>query len=221
MSKILAIETSSETCSVAVKSDTEINSYHELIPQQHSSKILDILKDLMLKSCLNFKDLDVIAVGCGPGSFTGIRLACTLAQGLSFSSDLPVIRVSSLEVIAEHFYKKHRANVITALVNAHMNQIFVGKFNYKHEALYSSYHEIKKIEEFKTSEFSSTTLFAGDGCNLVLDQLTALGAKFFDHHPNAIDLLSISERKLEEGLVQSPEDLLPFYVSGEEQWKKV
>ena len=94
MSKILAIETSSETCSVAVKSDTEINSYHELIPQQHSSKILDILKDLMLKSCLNFKDLDVIAVGCGPGSFTGIRLACTLAQGLSFSSELPVIRVS-------------------------------------------------------------------------------------------------------------------------------
>ena len=221
MSKILAIETSSEACSVAVRSDMVINSYHVLIPRLHSSKILDILKDLMSQSCLNFKDLDVIAVGCGPGSFTGIRLACTLAQGLSFSLDLPVVRVSSLEVIAEHFYKKYKVNNITALVNAHMNRIYIGKFGYKNEVLYSSFHEIKRIEEFQISEFSSETLFAGDGCNLVVDHLTSLGANFFDHQPNALDLLSISERKLEEGLVEGPEDLIPFYLSGEEQWKKV
>ena len=74
MTKLLAIETSSDACSIVVSVEGRVSSFHEVIPQQHSKKIIGILKKLMLSAGLNFHELDAIAIGCGPGSFTGIRL---------------------------------------------------------------------------------------------------------------------------------------------------
>ena len=101
MPNILAIETSSDVCSLALSSGKESVTFHELIPQQHSEKLLGIIQELMNKLNLSYQDLDVVATGCGPGSFTGTRLACSVTQGLSYSVGIPAISVSSMQIIAQ------------------------------------------------------------------------------------------------------------------------
>ena len=220
MTKLLAIETSSDACSIVVSVEDRVSSFHEVIPQQHSKKIIGILKKLMLSAGLNFHELDAIAIGCGPGSFTGIRLGCMVAQGLSFSSGIPTIRVSSLEIMSEHFFKNYQAKDVVTLLNAHMKQIYIGRFKYNKKEL-SSYSQMSKyVEEFDISEFTSDTFFVGGGCELVKDKLKGLNSLIYPHYPNALDLLSIAKKKFLQGETVGPEELLPIYISGEEHWQK-
>ena len=76
MTRILAIETSSDACSVAIYDGEVDYSFHELMPRQHTEALIEILDDLLNSASLDVEDLDAIAVGCGRGSFTVIRLAC-------------------------------------------------------------------------------------------------------------------------------------------------
>ena len=85
MPNILAIETSSEACSLAVSNGDRHEVCHEVIPQQHTEKLLPLMQELMNDINLTYQDLDVVATGCGPGSFTGTRLSCSITQGLAYS----------------------------------------------------------------------------------------------------------------------------------------
>ena len=219
MANILAIETSSDACSLALSSGYKDSSFHEIMPKPHSEKLFGLIEEMMSNRGLTFLELDAIAAGCGPGSFTGVRLACSVAQGLSYSLEIPSIQVSSLEVMAEHFHKKHLAKEIVAIVNAHMNQIYLGHFIYNEE-LSSSTEVALNIEEFTTSDFSSDAYFVGNGCELVKTELEKIKSKVYEHYPNAIDLLTVARKKLKKGETVRPEGVLPVYLSGEEHWKK-
>ena len=105
MTNILAIETSSDACSIALCKRDEDFLFHDVMPQQHTKKLLPLVDEMLINQDLSYKILDAIAVGCGPGSFTGVRLACSVAQGLSYSLGISAIKVSSLEEMAEHFNK--------------------------------------------------------------------------------------------------------------------
>ena len=219
MANILAIETSSDACSLALSSGHKDSSFHEIMPKPHSEKLFGLIEEMMSNRGLTFLELDAIAAGCGPGSFTGVRLACSVAQGLSYSLEIPSIQVSSLEVMAKHFHKKYLAKEVVALVNAHMNQIYLGHFIYNEE-LSSSTEVALNIEEFTTSDFSSDAYFVGNGCELVKTELEKIKPKVHEHYPNAIDLLTVARKKLKKGETVRPESLLPVYLSGEEHWKK-
>ena len=219
MANILAIETSSDACSLALSSGHKDSSFHEIMPKPHSEKLFGLIEEMMSNRGLTFLELDAIAAGCGPGSFTGVRLACSVAQGLSYSLEIPSIQVSSLEVMAEHFHKKFLAKEIVAIVNAHMNQIYLGHFIYNEE-LSSSTEVALNIEEFTTSDFSLDAYFVGKGCELVKTELEKIKPKVHEHYPNAIDLLTIARKKLNKGETVRPEGVLPVYLSGEEHWKK-
>ena len=219
MANILAIETSSDACSLALSSGYKDSSFHKITPKPHSEKLFGLIEEMMNNRGLTFLELDAIAAGCGPGSFTGVRLACSVAQGLSYSLEIPSIQVSSLEVMAEHFHKKYLAKEIVAIVNAHMNQIYLGHFIYNEE-LSSSTEVALNIEEFTTSDFSSDAYFVGNGCELVKTELEKIKSKVYEHYPNAIDLLTVARKKLKKGETVRPESLLPVYLSGEEHWKK-
>ena len=219
MTNILAIETSSDACSLALSSGFKDSSFHEIIPKPHSEKLFLLIEEMMSSRGLTFLELDAIAAGCGPGSFTGVRLACSVAQGLSYSLEIPSIQVSSLEVMAEHFHKKYLAKEVVAIVNAHMNQIYIGHFIYNEE-LSSSTEVAINTEEFTISDFSLDTYFVGNGCELVKTKLEKIKSKIYEHYPNAIDLLTVARKKFNKGVIVSPENLLPVYLSGEEHWKK-
>jgi tRNA threonylcarbamoyladenosine biosynthesis protein TsaB len=112
--RFAAIETSTEWCSVAVWQDGEIRSLDRRAGQRHSEFVLPMLERLGLK------DISAIAFGAGPGSFTGLRIACALAQGLALGRGLPVIGISSLEALAQEC----GAPRVVACLDARMREVY-------------------------------------------------------------------------------------------------
>lgn len=98
--KLLALDTSTENCSVALWLDGEVFSRQEMAGQRHSDLILPMLEELLGEAGITLKSLDGIAFGEGPGSFTGLRIGCGVAQGLALGADLPVLGVSTLLALA-------------------------------------------------------------------------------------------------------------------------
>jgi len=221
MPNILAIETSSDACSLALSKGKEIVSFHELMPQQHTEKLLGLLQQLMDDLKATYQDLDVIAAGCGPGSFTGTRLACSVAQGLAYSLGISTIPVSSLQVIAQGINREFHSSEVNVLVNAHMGQVYLGNFVFTEEELKSASEKVLKVEEFSDLDLSPTSVFVGDGCELITKQLEELGATIYTRYPNAQDLLSEAQKRFSEGATVDPKDLVPVYLSGEEHWVKL
>ena len=221
MPNILAIETSSDACSLALSKGKEIVSFHELMPQQHTEKLLGLLQQLMDDLKATYQDLDVIAAGCGPGSFTGTRLACSVAQGLAYSLGISTIPVSSLQVIAQGINREFHSSEVNVLVNAHMGQVYLGNFVFTEEELKSASEKVLKVKEFSDLDLSPTSVFVGDGCELITKQLEELGATIYTRYPNAQDLLSEAQKKFSEGATVDPKDLVPVYLSGEEHWVKL
>jgi tRNA threonylcarbamoyladenosine biosynthesis protein TsaB len=99
--RVLAIETSSEHCSVALQQGGEVLSHTELAGQKHSEILLARIDRLLADAGCGLQDLDGIAFGAGPGSFTGVRIAASVAQGLALGLELPVMPVCTLEALAE------------------------------------------------------------------------------------------------------------------------
>jgi len=97
----LVLDTSTEWCSAALWLDGRVEARRVLAEQRHSSLLLPMLDELLRESALGLRQLDGIAYGAGPGSFTGLRIACAVTQGLALGADLPVVGVSTLESIAE------------------------------------------------------------------------------------------------------------------------
>ena len=99
--KILAVETSTESCSVAVWADGAEHVRETIAGQRHSELLMGMLDDALKESGLRVADMDGVAFGSGPGSFTGIRIACGVVQGLAFGAHKPVIAIPSLLALAE------------------------------------------------------------------------------------------------------------------------
>jgi len=120
MPTILALETSTEFCSVALHVDGKIITNEVTAGQRHSEMLLPMIHELLTEAELTLQQLDGIAFGAGPGSFTGLRIACGVTQGLAYAANLPVIAISTLEAVAEKIAKN---NVIVAL-DARMGEIY-------------------------------------------------------------------------------------------------
>ena len=118
--RILALDTSTEYCSVALWRDGAVVERSELAGQKHSELLIAMIDTLLADAGVKIKQLDGIAFGKGPGSFTGVRIACGAAQGLAFGADVPVAGVCTLEALAEAAGK---ARVIAAL-DARMGEIY-------------------------------------------------------------------------------------------------
>ena len=123
-SVVLGIESSSELCSVSLWVDGKINTIHKLLSQTHTEHLLGMLSDLLDSSSLTVGDISHVVAGCGPGSFTGIRIGMGLAQGIATSLGLSAIGVSSLAALAAMSDSKQ---IVTAM-DARMQEIYCAKF---------------------------------------------------------------------------------------------
>lgn len=118
--KILAIDTSSENCSLALWRDGELLSRGRLAGQRHTELILPMLEELLDEAAVSLAMLDGIAFGAGPGSFTGLRIACGVAQGLALGANLPLAAISTLEALAEAAGRER----VIACLDARMGEIY-------------------------------------------------------------------------------------------------
>jgi tRNA threonylcarbamoyladenosine biosynthesis protein TsaB len=118
--RFAAIETSTEWCSVALWTDGEIAAIERRAGMRHSALALPMLERLLAAAGVGAAQLDAVAFGAGPGSFTGLRIACGLAQGLAFAGGLPVMGISSLEALAEESGAKR----VVACLDARMREVY-------------------------------------------------------------------------------------------------
>ncbi|MEO8330866.1 MAG: tRNA (adenosine(37)-N6)-threonylcarbamoyltransferase complex dimerization subunit type 1 TsaB [Gallionella sp.] len=121
---ILALETSTEYCSVAVWLDGSIVDRCELVGQRHSEVLVEMVDKLLRDAGVKLAQLDGIAFGMGPGSFTGVRIACGATQGLALGADLPVAGVCTLQALAE---ASGKTRVIAAL-DARMSELYLAAY---------------------------------------------------------------------------------------------
>jgi tRNA threonylcarbamoyladenosine biosynthesis protein TsaB len=127
---ILAIETSSELASCALlRGETVITRVSEGV-RTHSQSILPMVQEVLAEAGIGLKDCDAVAFGAGPGSFTGVRTACGIAQGLAFGADLPVVPVVTLDAMALACHQQHGADEVLAVLDARMGEVYWAQYRF-------------------------------------------------------------------------------------------
>lgn len=124
--KLLAIETATEFCSVALLCDGQLISRGELAPRRHAELLLPMCDEVLAEAGVTRSQLDAIAVGRGPGAFTGVRLAISAAQGIALGIDRPIVAVSSLAALALGAPDNGAPSL--AIIDARMGEIYAGCF---------------------------------------------------------------------------------------------
>ncbi len=127
--RLLAIETSSDACSVAIGIDGEVLERHTVEARAHTQKLMPMITELLAASGMEISALDAIVLGNGPGSFIGMRIGASVAQGICHGAGLKLIPISSLAAIAaEVFTDEITASSVLVAQDARMNEVYLGRF---------------------------------------------------------------------------------------------
>ncbi len=126
--KILAIDTSEDACSAALLIDGGVTERFEVAPRRHSELILPMMDGLLGEGGVGLGGLDALAFACGPGAFTGVRIAASVIQGVAFGADLPVVPVSSLRALAQGAQRGLAADRVLSAFDARMGEVYWGGF---------------------------------------------------------------------------------------------
>jgi tRNA threonylcarbamoyladenosine biosynthesis protein TsaB len=130
MTIVLAFETSSEVASVALLYDDRLIAREATGVQTHSQTILPMAQELLAEAGIRLRDCDAIAFGCGPGSFTGVRTACGIVQGLAYGAGLPVVPVVTLLAMAHAQRKSTGATDVLAVLDARMGEVYWAQYRF-------------------------------------------------------------------------------------------
>ncbi len=213
---LLAIETATEACSVALLHGDALLDRTELAPRRHAELVLPMAEDLLAEAGIARRQLDVIAVGQGPGAFTGVRLAISVAQGLALALDIPVVPVSSLAALAVQAPRNGAA--ILAAIDARRDEIYAGVFRFDADGL------VEPLGRERVLGASALTLpeaqawnVLGSGWNAHDDAIRerlpspprwADG----DRYPQARDVARLAAPLFAAGKGVPPEQALPVYL---------
>ena len=226
MTRILAIDTSTAWCSVALSLGAQAPILrHELVSAGASQLVLPWVESLLEQANLKLSDLDAIAVGIGPGAFTGVRLGVAAVQGLAISSDLPILPVSSLDAIAaqliqENAFKQAKPKHFAIAIDARMDEIYWAKYESPTE-MYGLAKRIGDIHLSKPEELDLVGIefLAGSAINAYGDRLfgnaklplpiNALDAAI---HLTAIGILDYAQNDWVKGRHINVRALEPLYV---------
>lgn len=126
--RILAIDTTTEACSVALWNQDQCHHLFEICPQQHTRRVLPMVRQLLDQSGLSLSELTAIAFGRGPGSFTGVRIGIGIAQGLALGANLPLLGVSTLMALAQAAWRMQGVSRVLTAIDARMGEIYWAEY---------------------------------------------------------------------------------------------
>lgn len=211
---ILAFDTSTSTCTVALKLAEKCLLQEERVPKQHVKKILYFIDNLLIEAGICLDDLDAIAFGCGPGSFTGLRIAASIAQGLAFGVNKPLISVSSLQIAAQTAYRLSGAHHVLVAQDARLHEVYFGR--YQHNGAYMAAVEPDQLCAPRAVQFDAHAekyLGVGDAWQAYEHEFVLKPHNInFALLPSALDLAELSVEMLKTGKIISPEQAKPNYL---------
>lgn len=208
--KRLAIDTTGAKCSVALCIGDAFLQEVVTTPRQHAEKILEMVKTLLNEASLKLSNLDGIAFGRGPGSFTGLRIAASVTQGLAISHDIPVYPISSLAALAQGVYRESGYESVHAVFDARMGEVYWGSYQCIDGLMVPTQDEAVCSPETVKFEQDLTFVGAGSGFKTFIDtfKMNELITCFPEREPEARDMISLS---IDEKPV-TPEEALPIYL---------
>lgn len=222
--KILAIDTATEACSAALLVDGSCQEIFEIIPRQHTERVLPMVDQLLRNADQTLSRLDAIAFNSGPGSFTGVRVGASVAQGLAFSHDLAVIPVSSLAALAQLAYREEHQNNVLSTIDARMNELYWGCYQLDNGVMKLVGEETVSSVLNVEVEGSWHCLGSGfDTFEAELKHSDSVNITSFTKgcFPHAQDVAFLAEDMFVKGKIVSAENAVPSYIRNEVTWKKI
>lgn len=122
--KLLAIDTSTDACSAALLLGDELTHRSCIAPRKHADILLPMLDELFADAGISLTQLDALAMGCGPGAFTGLRIAAGVVQGLAYAADLPVARISTLTALAQRGWREFGVEKVLCGLDARLQEVY-------------------------------------------------------------------------------------------------
>lgn len=215
---LLGFDTSTQACTVALWSNGRLFDRFAIAPQRHGELLLPWIGELLNQAGIRKSQLDGIAVGCGPGAFTGVRLAVSMAQGIAVALDRPVVPVSTLQTLAQQ--APSSAKRVLACLDARMSEVYVGIYHRDEQGQLVEYGSPQVCSPTQLrDQLSVDPQWVGIGPGLsandgdLANYLIARNVEVIpDAHPRAIDLLAIAVAAFREGQAIRAEHLAPMYL---------
>ncbi|NIY82127.1 tRNA (adenosine(37)-N6)-threonylcarbamoyltransferase complex dimerization subunit type 1 TsaB [Vibrio hepatarius] len=225
--KILALDTATENCSVALLVDDQVYVRSEVAPRDHTKKILPMVDEVLKEAGLTLNDLDALAFGRGPGSFTGVRIGIGIAQGLAFGAELPMIGVSTLETMAQGCFRKHEAQHVACAIDARMSEVYWGRFARQEDGSWLQVDPECVIPPALLAENSQADEHVWHTAGTGWDAYSELSALKFERtgsevlFPDAEDIVQLAKLEWLKGNTVDAEEASPTYLRDKVAWKKL
>jgi tRNA threonylcarbamoyladenosine biosynthesis protein TsaB len=221
MSLILCIETGTNICSVGIARDGELVSLRESAEGRDHAKHVGVFVDELLRETGVMPDeLDAVAVGMGPGSYTGLRIGVSFAKGLCYGLQIPLVAIGSLDALAEVAIEDNEAGILDVeawdeallcpMVDARRMEVYTRLYNAKGEPQSDVKAEIINEESFASVRATKQLVIFGNGaakCQGVLSDAT-----YIDVAPSARGLARLAEQRLQAGQTEDIAYFEPFYL---------
>jgi tRNA threonylcarbamoyladenosine biosynthesis protein TsaB len=225
----LAIDASTEACSVALQVNNKVYSRYELCPQSHSLRLLPMIDSVLAEANVTLSALNGLIFGQGPGSFTGVRIGVGVAQGLAFSANLPVVGVSSLQAMAQQAYIEFGEEQVISAIDARMAEVYNGFFQLDENNIMQA-QQVEavtppaKLGDLMSAVIDKPSYVVGSGWDAYPEALAKLKRNDASPDilfPSATAMLVIGAHKFSLGQGVSAEHAQPVYVRDTVSWKKL
>lgn len=214
MTTLLALDTATEACSVALLHDGKVISQYEVIPRLHAQRLLPMIEALRAEAGIALSAIDAIAFGRGPGAFTGVRIAVGVVQGLAFALQRPVLPVSNLAVLAQRAYREFGATQVAAAIDARMDEVYWGCYRLEGgEMCLQGLEAVLPPEMAALPRLAEGDWFgAGTGWGSFGSRLPGVVNSAGDMLPHAADLLQLAHFAWQRGEGLDAQDAQPVYL---------
>ncbi len=224
MTRLLALETSGNGGSVALLVDGAVTERTIATPREQTNVIVEYIDALLADAGIELGMLDGIAFGRGPGSFTGLRVATAVAQGVGLALGTPLLPVSSLAAVAQRLWREHGVEHSLICIDARMGEVFWAQFAAPGGEVAVDGDEHLSDPAAVEYRGENSWVAAGGGFAAYPTQLAALSRRaervIADIEPLAQDLLPLATAALAAGRVSTLADALPAYLRREDAWQR-